>query len=56
MKNSFKALGPISVDKPAKANAKNLETIIRAAKDGALAVMECTLNGNPYELLEPPTP
>lgn len=79
------ALGECVVEKPAKANAKNLETIIRAANDGALAVLECTLkttgekcavlaavskagngysmtpfcvflNGNPYELLEPPKP
>jgi hypothetical protein len=33
-----------AVDKPAKAHAANLNTIIRAARDGALALMECKLN------------
>lgn len=74
-----------AVAKPAKAHQKNLDTIIAAAKDGDLALVECQLkstgevvavltaisfdgkeytmspfavmlNGNPYEMLNPPDP
>jgi hypothetical protein len=38
--DAVRAKLPPEVEKPAKAHAANLKTIIRAAKDGALAVLE----------------
>ena len=37
-------------DKPVLGHKKNLETIIRAAKDGSLALMECELKSTGEKL------